>query len=914
MIVLPSESGLLLPRPLAYRNILRLDQGDNGLTQGNEPNSEYSGIGIAPEDRFDLTTNAVFISYASQDAAAAERIASALRVAGIEVWFDQAELRGGDVWDASIRKQIRRCGLFVPIISRNTHVRDEGYFRLEWKLAVDRSHLMAADKAFLLPVVIDNTRDDDERVPERFREVQWTRLPAGETPSAFIERVRGLTPRTHSLSSLEPVHTPPHAAAIIDINKGEKTEQDGVRKSSRRKKSNAWMWTFPAMLLIVAGILLVQQWQKKEHARNELLPAIQKMAGTTFRSNGPTFDMAVAVEKYLPGNPILTKLWPDISTSLSVSTEPAGAEVLWKDYSTPTADWRKAGITPFKAVKVPRTYLRLEIRKSGYQTIEYATPGFDLRIPPTDVHLKLDPLGSLPENMVRIPSDKVSLNIVGFAAHADTNLNEFLVDKFEVTNKQFKAFIDAGGYASKAFWLFPIVADGKVIPLEAALAKFTDRTGRLGPSTWEAGSYPDGTENHPVTGVSWYEAAAFAAYAKKQLPTVYHWSAVADTTRSEFITPLSNFSGISTNKVGTAAGFSTYGVYDLAGNAREWTFNQSGDPNQRYIMGGGWNDQIYTFNEGYTLSPLNRSNSNGFRCIKTLPGDLSMATLQQPLARSFRDYSNEKPVDDKTFAIYARQFLYDKSAVAATNDKTIEDELWKADVVSIDAGYNGERMQVYLYFPRSFTGPREAVIYFPGSSGVYYRQYDPASINHSIAFIVKSGRALIVPIFKGTYQRHDNLENIYPTKSFTYKDHVIFWGKEIGRTIDYLETRKDIQADKIGYLGFSWGGRMGGIYPAIEKRIKVIVLNVGGLSNETTLPEVDGINYLPRITQPVLMLNDKYDIFYSYEEGQKTMFNMLGTPTSHKKIVIFESGHIIPQSDYIRETLAWLDTYLGPVH
>ena len=124
-------------------------------------------------------SHAVFLSYASQDAEAAQKICEALRAAGIEVWFDQSELRGGDAWDQSIRKQIKTCALFLPVISHTTHDRREGYFRLEWKLAVDRCHLMDADMAFLLPVVIDDTRDNDERVPERFREVQWTRLPGG---------------------------------------------------------------------------------------------------------------------------------------------------------------------------------------------------------------------------------------------------------------------------------------------------------------------------------------------------------------------------------------------------------------------------------------------------------------------------------------------------------------------------------------------------------------------------------------------------------------------------------------------------------------------------------------------------------------------------------------------------------------
>jgi TolB-like protein/Tfp pilus assembly protein PilF len=137
-------------------------------------------------------SHAVFLSYASQDSDAAARICTALRAAGIEVWFDQSELRGGDAWDQSIRKQIKTCALFVPVISRNTHKRDEGYFRLEWRLAVDRTLLMTGNRAFLLPVVIDDRGDDDEQVPEKFREVQWTRLPAGETSPAFVERVRRL--------------------------------------------------------------------------------------------------------------------------------------------------------------------------------------------------------------------------------------------------------------------------------------------------------------------------------------------------------------------------------------------------------------------------------------------------------------------------------------------------------------------------------------------------------------------------------------------------------------------------------------------------------------------------------------------------------------------------------------------------
>jgi len=131
---------------------------------------------------------AVFLSYASQDAAAVQRLCDALRATGVEVWFDQNELVGGDAWDQKIRNQIKSCALFVPVISANTQARLEGYFRLEWKLAAQRTHTMADAKPFLLPVVIDATRDAEAHVPEEFRAVPWTQLPGDETREKFCAR------------------------------------------------------------------------------------------------------------------------------------------------------------------------------------------------------------------------------------------------------------------------------------------------------------------------------------------------------------------------------------------------------------------------------------------------------------------------------------------------------------------------------------------------------------------------------------------------------------------------------------------------------------------------------------------------------------------------------------------------------
>ena len=135
---------------------------------------------------------AVFLSYAREDAEAARRIAEALRGFGVEVWFDVSELRSGDAWDQKIRRQIKDCTLFVPVISRQTQEREEGYFRREWRLAVDRTHDMAESRTFIVPVIVDDTREGDANVPEQFLKAHFTRLPGGEPTPQFVEQVKRL--------------------------------------------------------------------------------------------------------------------------------------------------------------------------------------------------------------------------------------------------------------------------------------------------------------------------------------------------------------------------------------------------------------------------------------------------------------------------------------------------------------------------------------------------------------------------------------------------------------------------------------------------------------------------------------------------------------------------------------------------
>lgn len=184
-------------------------------------------------------SRAVFLSYASQDAQAAQRICDALRSAAIDVWFDQSELRGGEAWDQKIRQRIRDCGLFIALISANTDARPEGYFRLEWKLAVDRSHLMADDEPFLVPVVIDGTAEATARVPDRFRQAHWIRLAAGSSPAQLPIRIAQLLKGDPDIPR-QTAATPPAAPA-------------------RSLRPTAMMLVLGAVALVACGYLLLER-------------------------------------------------------------------------------------------------------------------------------------------------------------------------------------------------------------------------------------------------------------------------------------------------------------------------------------------------------------------------------------------------------------------------------------------------------------------------------------------------------------------------------------------------------------------------------------------------------------------------------------------------------------------------------
>ncbi|HEU5303223.1 MAG TPA: SUMF1/EgtB/PvdO family nonheme iron enzyme, partial [Gemmatimonadales bacterium] len=516
-----------------------------------------------------------------------------------------------------------------------------------------------------------------------------------------------------------------------------------------------------------------------------------------------------------------------------------------------------------------------------------------------------------PDGMVRVPGGEVDINLPGLDHLKPIELGAYRIGRHEVTNAEFKEFVESGGYRTRELWEHPFVLAGKPLSWEDAMARFTDRTGRPGPAGWEVGDYPKGEKDYPVTGVSWYEAAAYAKYRGARLPTVYHWSRAAFTWASSGIVPLSNLAGNGLASVGRYRGMGPYGTYDMAGNAREWCLNQTGG--ERYILGGGWNDPTYAFNDAYAQSPFDRSATNGFRLMRYLD-DKNLDLASRPIDRLFRDFSKERPVSDPVFDIYRRMYDYDRTSLNSTVEAVDSSaEEWVREKVAFDAAYGHERVTAYLFLPKRGKPPFQTMVYFPGSNAIHDRFSSRSLQTGTFDFIVKSGRAVMYPVYKSTYERGDSLRSDYAEETNDYRDHVIMWAKDLRRSIDYLATRADIDSTRLAYYGVSWGGYLGGLMPAVEPRLKTSILVVAGLEFQRGLPEVEPINFLPRIRIPVLMLNGQYDHYFPVETSQRPFFRFLGTPPEHKRMVISEGGHNVPRTQWVRETLDWLDRYLGPV-
>ena len=670
----------------------------------------------------------------------------------------------------------------------------------------------------------------------------------------------------------------------------------GVLRSAARARPRRMLASAGGATALVALVWFGTAGMRRERwVRTEAIPRITAYVDVAQLDSA--WLLARRVQEVVPHDSALEHLMPAFTVKAVLRSVPEGAQVYRAPFND-TTHWTLLGTTPIDRLLLPIfTSGRVRVEKAGYRTVVGL-------LPPLSRTFYLDPVTAPDSDMAHVSGGDLGIFLVGLDGRKPVTLGDFLMDKHEVTNRQYQAFVTAGGYTRSEYW--------SAGPDAATRATFVDRTARPGPSTWEAGEYPNALAELPVGGVSWYEAKAYAKFAGKSLPTVFHWAEAASIFTAKYVVPGSNFESQGPVRGSTTHGISVYGVFDLAGNVREWCENESAG-GERYILGGGWTDPPDAFTDAYAQLALDRSAINGIRLVKYLRAEPNLAAARAPQVGLFRDYTKEKPVGDAVFESYRRAFDYDRlplHAVVEARDSS-QDE-WVVDRVSFDAAYGKERMLAYVYTPKHGHPPYQAVVYFPGS-GVISQSDSRVRRQELPTFAVKTGRAFVLPILKSTYERQDSLHSDVADSTVFWRDHVVMWVKDMRRTIDYLDTRGDIDSSKVAFFGTSWGAAQAPMVLAAEPRFKAAALNVAGLGMEHMRPEVDPFNYLPRVKVPVLMLNGKYDFYFPVETAQKPFFEHLGTPADRKKYLVYEGGHDVPRTELIKETLAWLDRYLGPV-
>jgi dienelactone hydrolase len=343
----------------------------------------------------------------------------------------------------------------------------------------------------------------------------------------------------------------------------------------------------------------------------------------------------------------------------------------------------------------------------------------------------------------------------------------------------------------------------------------------------------------------------------------------------------------------------------MAGNVKEWCVNAVGE--RRYILGGGWNEPNYQYRSSDARLPMDRSANNGLRLVSLTDPSAVPAAAFEPIAAFGRDYSKEKPVGDEVFAALSRVYAYDASDLKPLSESVVDAEAWRMERVSYTAAYGGERIVGYFFTPKNAAPPYQTIVYFPHGGSLVMKSFEQAEMAY-LGFLIKSGRALLFPMYKGTYERRVQGPPAGPN---ALRDMMIQQIKDLGRSVDYLLTRPDVARDRLAFFGVSMGAAMAPIGLRVEPRFQAAVLWSGGFPLASRLPENDPINFAPRVTTPVLMLNGRDDFTFPVETSQEPLFRLLGTPAEHKRRALYDGGHVFPFSRMIKDSLDWYDRYLG---
>jgi tRNA A-37 threonylcarbamoyl transferase component Bud32 len=672
--------------------------------------------------------------------------------------------------------------------------------------------------------------------------------------------------------------------------------------------------------LVVAAVA-IPLWKSVQANRARLdLPRIRDLANRGRYLDA--YQLAVAAERRIPDDTALSQLVGAVADLLTVTTTPAGASAYLQrlpEANESVGDSTLIGTTPIVDRRIARADYRVSLVLAGHQTVERIVSSalgrnqvagdrgrrvvLDVSLPAVD---------SVPAGMVAVPGGRYGIVSPDLPLGLSTDLADYFLDRFEVSNEQFAEFVRAGGYANASWW-------------PAGSPKtFADRTGLPAPRDWVSKEPPAGEGRHPVVGVSWYEAAAFCRSRGKRLPTLYEWEKAARNGIASVVGVVmpwgyvsaaisadrrANFGGTGTVPVDAYPfGISPFGAYAMAGNVKEWLANPVGDGFA--VAGGSWQDPAYVFSEVGSLPGETAAPSVGFRCARTAgtpaadQGGGPVSIQATPPAY--------RPVDAATFQTLLSHYRYDRRPANPRGGETVETADWRRERLWID-GVGGDSVLIYLYLPRRFSPPFQTLVYV-ASSGAFF--YEPVwrAAEQDVGPFIKGGRAAIAVVLKGMIERPNPPgSKPPPPPSVEFRDLMVLHATELRLGMDYLATRPEFDSTRLAYVGVSFGAGSRLPFAAVDDRFRAVILIGAGIDEriQPTLPEAANYNFAPYIRSPKLMLNGRQDEEHPWNTRARPLWNLLREP---KELVLLEGvGHHPPVEQRVLPITAFLDRTLGPV-
>ncbi|HET9372951.1 MAG TPA: SUMF1/EgtB/PvdO family nonheme iron enzyme [Vicinamibacterales bacterium] len=691
-----------------------------------------------------------------------------------------------------------------------------------------------------------------------------------------------------------------------------------------------------AAFVIAAGLGGWYAWRASAaSAARDSLPQISRLAdeGRFFEA----YDLAVQAERSLGTDPTLAGLMGRVAVTIAVKSEPAGAQVFLKpfrlDASGNLPARQLAGVTPIESLRVARGEYVLAIEKEGYAPVERTISSAYLHAgrlfvspPPADITQRLIAATDMPAGMVLVPGG--GYRLVGSSRPTDrrVELQDYFIDKYEVSNRDFREFIAAGGYLKPEYWRHPFVDErGGVAPWETAIKRFVDRTGLPGPRGWSDQQVPEGKADHPVTDVSWYEAAAYAAFRGKVLPTVFQWEKAARNGMQTGIVNYmpwgafypgntlahhANFANNGTAPVTSMEfGMSPFGAYHMAGNVAEWTLNDTSEG--RLATGGAFGDPTYTFSQFPMLPGFYSSNKIGFRCAMNAPG----RTGDQGSERI--EITDEIPTYTasavKDFRTWARAYDYPQIPLDIRIEEVKETPDWRREKITyVGSGSAGDRAIIYLYLPPHHARPLQVIHLVPAGDVAGGLRPLADSMEDRLAPFIRSGRAAFGVVLRGYSERLGAPANPIDLRTVEYLDFIVGRVTDLRRALDYMQTRADLDMTRLAFFGPSAGAQLGLILAAVEPRYRAVALVGGGLAKglESVKAEANPINFAAHINRPTLMLHGIYDEDTPLRSHAEPLYKLLPGP---KTLVTYPGGHVPPSELQFSTLSAWLDEIVGPV-